>query len=402
VVARDPSGSARAASPSGTVEVDALLSGARWGGGADAPTTVTYSFPGDGAVWADGYGVGEPFDGFAPLGGAQQAAARRAFAAWSDVADIRFVEVEESAEQAGQIRIANSAAPPTAWSYLPAPGAEGGDVWLHPGLYTTAADGSNSLFTMIHEVGHAIGLKHPHQGPGPTLAGNIDAVGNTVMSYRSFVGDGTGGAYTNDFFPTTPGALDIAAAQHLYGVNEGTRGGDTTYRWAPDERLFQTIWDGGGEDTIDWSNQDGAAVIRLGAGQWSALGPPLRTAAGSDDRTVRIADGVRIEHAIGGRADDRIVGNAADNRLQGGGGDDVLRGRGGGDTFVIAPGSGMDTVEDFQPGIDRVGLDGGLRFADLVFAAGDGLTISAGDEPLVRLMNVGADALSASDFALLA
>jgi Ca2+-binding RTX toxin-like protein len=43
-----------------------------------------------------------------------------------------------------------------------------------------------------------------------------------------------------------------------------------------------------------------------------------------------------------------IAGNAAANQIMGGGGDDTLTGGAGRDTFIFGPGSGHDTVTDFQ------------------------------------------------------
>ena len=39
------------------------------------------------------------------------------------------------------------------------------------------------------------------------------------------------------------------------------------------EKIFETIWDAGGSDTIDWSNQSTAATIDLTAGEFSNIGP---------------------------------------------------------------------------------------------------------------------------------
>ena len=63
--------------------------------------------------------------------------------------------------------------------------------------------------------------------------------------------------------------LDIAALQHMYGADFTTNAGDTVYRWTPGvgahlvdgevgidpggNRIFATIWDGGGSDTYDLS-----------------------------------------------------------------------------------------------------------------------------------------------------
>ena len=56
--------------------------------------------------------------------------------------------------------------------------------------------------------------------------------------------------------------LDIEALQYLYGANTSTRTGNNTYRWGVNAKLLETIWDAGGVDTIDASNQTLASIIQ--------------------------------------------------------------------------------------------------------------------------------------------
>ncbi len=58
----------RAEGGSGVREIDSLLGGTKWGGAVGTGATITYSFPGYGAVWASPYSyVDEPGHGFSPL-----------------------------------------------------------------------------------------------------------------------------------------------------------------------------------------------------------------------------------------------------------------------------------------------------------------------------------------------
>ncbi|HYN38108.1 MAG TPA: M10 family metallopeptidase C-terminal domain-containing protein, partial [Rhodospirillales bacterium] len=335
---------------SGTTSIDALNSGVKWGaGGAGTAVTVSYSFPAGGAVWGVNYGSGEPVFGYAPLTAEQQNAARIALQRWDEVAAITFVEVPDTARNVGDIRFANSGVPFTAWAYYPGPFAEAGDVWFGPNFdYGSARPGTYSLLTFIHEIGHAIGLKHPHESGGSAVALStaVDYLGHTVMSYRSYVGQDVSAGYSNSFYPTTPGIFDIAALQYLYGTDTTTRAGDTVYRWTPGAQLFETIWDAGGIDTIDWSNQTSPAVINLTSGVWSRLGPAYSTAAGADDRTLKIAFGAIIENAVGGAGNDRISSGPDDDTVAGGDGNDKVN-----------LGPGVDTVDggegrDFLQGLD--------------------------------------------------
>ncbi len=62
--------------------------------------------------------------------------------------------------------------------------------------------------SLIHEIGHALGLKHPHDG-SPNLAPELDNTTNTVMSYNF-----TGSAARSLM------SLDIAALQSIYGATK--------------------------------------------------------------------------------------------------------------------------------------------------------------------------------------
>lgn len=50
--------------------------------------------------------------------------------------------------------------------------------------------------------------------------------------------------------PTTSMMLDIKAIQYLYGANMATHSGDDTYIFEQGSNYFETIWDAGGNDTL--------------------------------------------------------------------------------------------------------------------------------------------------------
>ena len=333
----------------GNVDVDSLLATVKWGGAVGTGVTVTYSFMTDQSSFIAGYT--EPTNHFRPLTDAQEIAARAAFQYWSNVANINFVEVTDDAGTHGDIRLGRSAQPATAWAYYPSTDERGGDIWLgdyYHGDSVSYPQGSYTFHTMIHEIGHAIGLKHPHDGGGTgiTQTATQDWLGTSVMSYRSGPGTSTSGGYTNSFYPAQPMLNDIQAIQHLYGANTGWHAGNDTYSWSTGARIFQTIYDAGGSDTIDWSNQSSAATIDLRAGAWSNLGPAYTWSGGSTPTTLAIARNTTIENANGGSAADQITGNAVANRLSSNGGDDVLIGGGGND--ALDGGSGTGDVAVFS------------------------------------------------------
>jgi serralysin len=329
---------------SSNAEVNALLSplGYKWSG------SLTYSFRGNESYYsASEYAsTQEPWAaGAVGLTEANKAAVRSVLQQWAEVANLGFSEVTDSVSVAGDLRFGFTSidvggTSTTAWAYLPYPNAKAGDVWFENTIAGTMAanqsPGSWAYGVMLHEIGHSLGLKHPHEGAW-TLPAAHDSYAYTVMSYN--IGSG--------LYPQTPMLLDIAAIQHLYGANMATRSGDTVYSWTSGAKIYKTIWDGGGTDTIDWGNQTSAARIDLNAGSFSQLG--------ASTNKLAIAYGVTIENAKGGSGNDTITGNSADNTLNGGPGNDRLSGGAGNDVFIIS--SGTDTI-DGGAGFDTVDYTG--------------------------------------------
>lgn len=116
--------------------------------------------------------------------------------------------------------------------------------------------------------------------------------------------------------------------------------------------------------------------------------------------------GTNAANGTGNGLDNVIRGNVATNVLDGAGGNDLLSGGGGRDTFVMRPGSGLDTVADFSAvGSDRdvLQIHGSSfnSFADLaariVQRGADTLVMLANGDGVV-LKNVRAADLTADNF----
>jgi Peptidase M10 serralysin C terminal/Metallo-peptidase family M12B Reprolysin-like len=209
--------------------------------------------------------------------------------------------------------------------------------------------GSMIYSTVLHELGHALGLAHPHDnGGGSSLFANkrYDHSAYTIMSYNEAYSFGANGKITLREGPLggidlsfglriDPAAFDIEAIQAIYGVKQAARG-DNVYHLSDKNGYWTTPWDTGGTDELRYDGA-GRAVIDLRPASMKQgaadAGGGLSYVAGvyggvtmASDRTVETAV---IERATGGSGDDRITGNDADNRIVGRGGDDIIDGGGG-------------------------------------------------------------------------
>jgi Ca2+-binding RTX toxin-like protein len=173
------------------------------------------------------------------------------------------------------------------------------------------------------------------------------------MAYESSV--------THSEFPTTFMLWDVEEVQRLYGANMNHRPNTDEYFFAGNDNHRQILWDAGGDDTLNYTNQIFPANIDLRQGRWSSLN--------GEQSSLMIAYGAVIENARGTRGNDTIQGNGERNLLFGGqgndtligdGGSDVLRGGENNDTYVWRTGDGHDIIRE-----ERLGGRDVLQLTDL-------------------------------------
>ena len=225
----------------------------------------------------------------------------------------------------------------------------GSDIYFDTSAINSKfADGSYAALTLIHEIGHALGLEHPFSyaqagGGGlsdpPYLTGAEDSTAWTVMSYED-----TSAQYYLNFSP-----LDTAALQYIYGPSKTARAGNDIYKVSSSAPNF--IWDGAGTDTIDLSAVNQGATIFLTPGYWGFVGSQQAATITSSGQ-VTVNFGSIIENLTGSSFADKLYGNDTDNLIAGGLGNDRLDGLAGNDVLIgglgddqLNGGVGIDTAQ---------------------------------------------------------
>jgi serralysin len=406
--------SSRIVNKSGNPLIDGVIAGMKW-----STTTLTYSFGTSSYDYIGDYTrKEEAFNNFEAFNAVQRDTVRQAYDQIARFTSLAFTEV---AGAKGDLRFGMTDNTTTAHAYYPSGHGKGGDSWFNnsSGDYDAPAAGNYAFHSMLHEIGHSLGLKHSHEDQALPQA--QDTMEYTVMSYRAHVGD-TGSSYPNETggFAQTYMMLDIAALQYLYGADYTTNAGDTTYSWNPGtgamalngvagaapmaNRVFMTVWDGGGTDTYDLSNYAEAVTIDLRPGEWTTTSAVQLAnlgngvfARGNVANALLFNGDVRslIENARGGSGDDVLIGNQAANLLDGGRGSDRLTGGAGNDVFLFRPGDSpegaRDVLTDFTSGQDKIDFE---AFGAITFI---GNSAFSGTANQVRVWSDGSNTLIGID-----
>jgi Ca2+-binding RTX toxin-like protein len=391
----------------------ALISGSSWAGNnfvTGQSAFVTYSFDTIIPSYLDTSFATQGFiDSFVPFTEAEKAAARIALQQWASVSGLVFMEtdshrgdiafgsydfsldpeVDQFDGYAFYPQVANDL-------YFSERGEVGGDVFITHG---SAAD----IFLLLHEIGHAIGLKHPFAGD-LTLNPNLDNHAQTVMSYTGNTPDNLGtfdfqavahvyGGASSDgshltswnWNATTETLTQVgrAGAEEILGTSaidiiDGGDGADYLSGFSGDDKIYDgtgsdVVFGGSGDDYIFSSGVSGNdryvggddfdflsfASLTGGATIWLGMGTATGTLIGLDTFSEF--------EAVEGTSDaDFMFGDDEENRLDGAGGDDTIEGAFGADT--LNGGQGNDNLRGGE-GADELNGGSGSDFASYRFDA---------------------------------
>lgn len=367
--------------------VRAVIMDFRWTtafGGSQPATTITYAFPTskNDYLVVPNYPAADEVASFQPLTEIQKSAVHTAFNLVASYTKLTFVEVASGLATDAAFRFAQfdqggseSRFPANNGPYSKSDSRDAGDTFLGTNGNPSSLNyfGTDEFNTIIHEMGHAFGLKHGHDNTyNGMLNANVNDNEFSVMTYASYLGANTSKVTVaiEGSAPQSYMMYDIAALQAYYGANFGKVGTAATYTWdntgqeyingtaAPNtgvsstNKIFTTVWTQGATATYDFHNFSQDATYDLRPGHWSTFsqsqladlnsqapaGTPQYLAQGNVYNALLFNGDTRseVENVVAGSGNDKIVGNDLDNLITGSAGNDGIDGGPGSNTSVYA------------------------------------------------------------------
>jgi len=229
--------------------------------------------------------------GFAEMNTTQKAAVEDAFTYLSSLVNVTFTK-SDTTDGSADINFGTNIQTNSA-GYANPPNASGEHkVFLmldkEEGTNQSFAHGSYGWETLIHEIGHTLGLKHPGNynaggggAAGPYLPKTTETRRYSVMSYNqpadaldvTSIISGTGwNATVASLHPSTLMTYDVTALQYLYGKSKSPTnlGSFQTLSFDANWKGFQSIYTPNG-GTLDMSSVTKSNIVDLRRGAFSSI-----------------------------------------------------------------------------------------------------------------------------------
>ncbi len=263
-------------------------------------TALTFSF------LSTAHGSAADQNGFQEMTVDQKNAVRRAFQYYGKIINVTFTEA--AGDGTGDINFGanNQKGVSAGYAYIPNTSPTPGKTYLYlANDQSTNLDsqqlneGGYGWETILHEIGHTLGLKHPGNynaggggTPGPYLSAADDNRQNTIMSYKN-------NSVSTGLNPTTAMGLDVAALQYLYGANtSGSTATNGAFSFTAGNNYLESLWSTNGTDTIDLSGLTKSSNVNLNAGTFSSINitAPAKSTFYSGNNNVFLAYGAQVNN----------------------------------------------------------------------------------------------------------
>ena len=276
----------------------------------------------------------EDKDGFTEMNAIQKAAVKKALDYYSSLLNVTFTQVNDSNLADFSLGMNDQKGISAGYASYPNNAAGQGSY-----LFLSTADDTNKTFnpgeygweTLLHEIGHIMGLKHPGNynaggggTEGPYLPLLTDFTRYSIMSYNGSVDSFDTNSWSN-IEPQSLMLYDIEALQYLYGSNKAIS--YQTISFTSSYVGMQTIWAPNG-GKIDASAMSNSNIIDLRGGSYSSIciqrpsTDPNQTYMGMNN--VAIAYGSNLNDASGGSGNDVFYANDGNDIIDGGAGIDIV------------------------------------------------------------------------------